>query len=251
MLNPDLDFAPAALSLQRTGRVVIANALHPELAQSLYQALHDGVQFDLKIRDHSGQRTLHSPLSEAQYSAALAAAQMAARTHFAFAYEGFDLIAAYLQRQNSAPPHAPQSVAQVLMMQLVEQLNAPDFLDFARRLTTEPALRRIDAQATRYRAGHFLLRHNDFSATEDRRFAYVINLSKNWRADWGGVLQFFDAPNQASAAQIETLPLKIIDTVCPAFNSLSIFKVPQWHCVSPVAAFVSAERLAITGWMQA
>jgi SM-20-related protein len=238
-------------------RVVIANALHPEVAQSLYQALHDGVQFDLKVRDLTGQQTLASSLSEAQYSTALAAAQSAARSHFAFAYEGFDLIAAYLRQQNTAPQNTapqnapPQNAAHALLMQLVEQLNAPDFLDFLRRLTAEPALRRIDAQATRYRAGHFLLRHNDFSATEDRRFAYVINLSKNWRADWGGVLQFFDAPHQASAAQIETLPLKIIDTVCPAFNSLSIFKVPQWHCVSPVAAFVTAERLAITGWMQA
>jgi SM-20-related protein len=251
MLNPYLDFAPAALTLQRTGRVVIADALHPDFAQSLYQALQDGVPFDLKIRDLAGQKTLNSPLSEAQYSAALSAAHSTARTHFAFAYEGFDLIGAYLQQQKNLNANAPLPAAQALMMQLVEQLNAPDFLDFVRRLTAEPALRRIDAQATRYRAGHFLLRHNDFSATEDRRFAYVINLSKNWRADWGGVLQFFDAPHQASAAQIETLPLKIIDTVCPAFNSLSIFKVPQWHCVSPVASFVTAQRLGITGWMQA
>lgn len=250
MLNEHLDFAPAAIALRTVGRAVIERALAPEFAEALHQALQTDICFDLKLRDAAGQRSLQAPFSQAQYAEALGSAQTHAAQQFAFAYEGVDLISGYLRSQQHTTNVASPALAPVLC-QFVEQLNSPEFLRFARQLTAEPSLRRIDAQGTRYRAGHFLLRHNDFSTTEDRRFAYVMNLSKGWRADWGGLLQFFDAPMRASAAELERLPTRVIESVCPGFNTLTVFKVPQWHCVSPVAVFATGQRLAITGWMQA
>ncbi len=248
MLNPELEFTEPMLTLRRTGRVVINNALDQNVAESLYAALRESVHFNLMLRDAQGQRAVKDPAAEA-HAQGLNAAQQHAADNFAFAYDGYNLIDAYL---NAGDGHnfAP------ILRELVQTLNGADFLNFARRLTGDKEIRRIDAQATRYSAGHFLLRHNDLSTTEDRRFAYVINLSKHWRADWGGLLQFFDTPNQTTSAQIAALEPKIVDSVCPTFNSLTVFQVPQWHCVSPVATFAKPSeaggmRLAITGWMQA
>ncbi len=248
MLNAELDFTESMLTLRRTGRVVINNALDREIADTLYATLRASVPYNLMLRDALGQRALkNAPVDS--YAQGLSSAQQHAADNFAFAYGGYNLIDAYLNADATQIP-AP------ILRALVQTLNGADFLNFARRLTGDPQIRRVDAQATQYCAGHFLLRHNDFSPTEDRRFAYVINLSKHWRADWGGVLQFFDTPNQATGAEIATMEPKVIDSVCPAFNTLTIFKVPQWHCVSPVATFAKPSemggmRLAITGWLQA
>jgi hypothetical protein len=80
----------------------------------------------------------------------------------------------------------------LLLHQVLEFLNSPEHLAFTRMLTGENRIRRVSAQATRYRAGHFLRRHNDSSESDQRLYAYVMNLSRDWQADWGGQLQFLD-----------------------------------------------------------
>jgi Rps23 Pro-64 3,4-dihydroxylase Tpa1-like proline 4-hydroxylase len=71
--------------------------------------------------------------------------------------------------------------------------------DFAVFLSEEPVLRFLriilgdgdisfaDAQATAYAPGHFLTAHVDDVAGKDWRAAYVMNLSKDWSVDWGGL----------------------------------------------------------------
>lgn len=39
----------------------------------------------------------------------------------------------------------------------------------------------------------------------------------------------------------------VTESWVPQFNCLSLFKVPAWHCVSCVAPYATAPRLAITG----
>jgi SM-20-related protein len=67
--------------------------------------------------------------------------------------------------------------------------------------------------------------------------AYVFSFTKNWKIDWGGLLQFHDDEN-----------CKIIDSYVPAFNALTIFRVPQWHSVSYVTPFAMGPRYAVAGW---
>jgi len=48
----------------------------------------------------------------------------------------------------------------------------------------------------------------------------VFNLTRKWRPDWNGYLQFFDENGNGS-------------TACrPAFNTLNLFGVPQPHAVT-------------------
>jgi Rps23 Pro-64 3,4-dihydroxylase Tpa1-like proline 4-hydroxylase len=66
----------------------------------------------------------------------------------------------------------------------------------------------------------------------------VLNLTRRWQADWGGLLQFVDAAGE------------ITDTWLPRFNTMALFRVPVRHTVSYVAPFANEPRLAITGWFR-
>ena len=67
----------------------------------------------------------------------------------------------------------------------------------------------------------------------------MLNLSRDWRADDGGLLLFLGADGRVN------------DTLVPRYNTLSIFRVPQAHAVTLVAPWAASDRLAITGWMRA
>jgi hypothetical protein len=92
-------------------------------------------------------------------------------------------------------------------------------------------------QATRYRPGHYLTRHLDDPKGESRRYAFVIGMTKMWRPDWGGLLQFFSEDGLSGA-----------EALIPGFNCIDLFDVKHWHSVTYVAPFAQAPRLALSGW---
>ncbi len=120
-----------------------------------------------------------------------------------------------------------------------EAINAPEMLAVWRALTGDDRIAYLDAQATRYRPGHFLTEHDDGQAGKDRLYAYVLNLTPAWRADWGGLLMFLSEDGHVAEA------------FTPRWNALNILKVPQAHAVSVVAPFARGARFSITGWMRA
>ena len=121
---------------------------------------------------------------------------------------------------------------------LYDFLNGETFLGFVRDLTGEAACAYADAQATRYTPGHFLTAHTDDVDGKNRLFAYVLNFTPRWRTDWGGLLLFHDADGN------------VAEGYAPTFNALNIFRVPQLHSVSTVAAYAGAPRLSVTGWIR-
>ena len=126
-----------------------------------------------------------------------------------------------------------------ILRDAVAFLNGERFLTFARNLTGFQDIAFADAQATLYGPGHFLTLHDDAVEGKNRRAAYVLNLTENWREDWGGYLNFFDKVGNIEAAYK------------PAFNALNIFAVPAAHSVGLVAPFAGALRCSITGWLRA
>jgi hypothetical protein len=89
--------------------------------------------------------------------------------------------------------------------------------------------------ATRYVAGDFCSPHTDLAPR--RTVAFILHLTKAWPVQWGGQLAILDSKFS-----------KVIDIINPAFNSLTIFKVPLPHAVIGVAAQSTKSRYAITGW---
>jgi Rps23 Pro-64 3,4-dihydroxylase Tpa1-like proline 4-hydroxylase len=117
-------------------------------------------------------------------------------------------------------------------------LNAPGMIARLRAMTGDERIEYLDAQATRYRPGHFLTVHDDDIDGKDRLYAYVVNLTPVWRADWGGLLMFLAEDRHVAEA------------FTPCWNALNILKVPQKHAVSFVTPFAQGARYSITGWMR-
>ena len=163
---------------------------------------------------------LHQELLQALYQRA--------RDDFEFVFDRYRMIEA---RREGLDPG-------LVLHVVVDFLNSPAFLEFARELTGDKAIRMVSAIAARYRPGHFLKMHNDRAGDEDRAFAYVINLSQGWQSDWGGLLQFLDDDQN------------VVETFTPHWNSLSLFRVPQMHQVSLVAPWAKEDRYSITGWFR-
>lgn len=232
LLNPNLDLAAYAAAFQRDGRVQIENALRPDVAEFLYQVLHEQVPWHLAFRDASGSRELppqqwmsFTPEQRQQLERDIF--HIAGEGQFQFCYFTYMMVSAYLQRRDVSLP----------LNRVVELVNREDWLEPMRRITGFRQIGRANAQATCYRAGHFLTRHNDASNKEKRLTAYVINLTKEWRSDWGGVLQFLDDDD------------RVTETLMPRFNTISMFRTPAMHCVSPVALYATGSRYTVTGWL--
>jgi Rps23 Pro-64 3,4-dihydroxylase Tpa1-like proline 4-hydroxylase len=236
MIDPRFDTAPWRALLQRDNRVQVENFLQPEVAERLRACLQTEVPWTLALRDADGARTIdhatYAAMQAPDIAALLEATAAGARTAdpdagFRFAYDSYMMISAYTQGRDPG----------LLLHRVLELFNTPDYLAFMRSLTGDARVRRVNAQATRYRRGHFLRYHTDIDSTEGRLYAYVLNLSRDWNADWGGLLQFIDDDG------------RVLDTFLPRWNTLSLFAVPAGHAVSLVAPWAAQDRLAITGWL--
>lgn len=117
-------------------------------------------------------------------------------------------------------------------------MSAPETLEFFRCLSGDRNINFADAQATRYRRGDFLTRHDDRVEGKNRSLAYVLGLTTQWQAEWGGLLLLND--QEGGVAR----------TIVPRFNNLVVFRIGQPHSVSFVAPYAGGDRLSITGWLR-
>lgn len=233
MLNPALDTAALARDFSLRRRLQVRDVLLPEAAEAIHACLARDVPWSLSCR-YGGEDRLLAP----EQLASLPPGELggigrrvleSAGAGFAFAFMSYAMVDNYRRGANPG----------LLLNSVVEEIASPAFVEFARALTGDGRIRRVDMQATRYEAGHFLNVHDDGGEEgADRLYAYVLNFSRGWRAEWGGLLQFLD-----DRGGVE-------ESLVPHFNSLSIFAVPRLHIVSQVASFAAAPRLAVTGWFR-
>ncbi len=223
MLNDSISWSDFGRTLQQYGLVDIPNVLIPERANALYRVLADQTPYRLAYRiDGQDLETDVDAIAEQHALQSLSTSQQ----RFTYLYDGYHLVKAHLANDRRVP----------LLRELLEYFNSPAFLGVARTMTGDAAIRRVDAQATRYRPGHFLRTHNDVLEEERRRFAYVLYLTQGWQSDFGGLLAFTDERDDVQYA------------IKPTFNRLLIFRVPHLHHVTAVGAMANVPRLAISGW---
>jgi SM-20-related protein len=232
LLNPDLDLDALATEFAEQGRLQIEDALRPEVADILFNCLHQEVPWCLTFRDRAGPRKMWpqelAALSPHDREDLEQQIREVAQAAFQFRYDSFMMVSAYKEQRHP----------ELVLHRVIEQINRQGWLEPMRHITGFQHIRRADAQATRYVAGHFLRPHDDVHEEEGRLAAYVINLTRDWCADWGGLLQFLGPEGE------------VTDTFMPRYNTISMFRVPADHCVSPVASFAPGARYAITGWLR-
>lgn len=232
MLNPELDIEALRTRFRERGRLQIEDALQGDIARALHGCLAREVPWTLAYIGEQGSTTLGQKelagMAPAERQRLENAIHERAGREFQFLYDSYMMVTAYKEGRDPG----------LALHRVLEYLNSAEFLGFARRVTGVEAIRKADAQATRYVAGHFLNLHNDFNSEQRREVAYVLNLTRDWRADWGGLLHFADGEGN------------VIDTFMPRFNTLTLFRVPAYHFVSHVAPYAQGARYAITGWLR-
>ena len=117
-------------------------------------------------------------------------------------------------------------------------LNSSEFINTLNEITGLQLIKLTTLFLSKYKTGNFLSPHSDKG---NGRLAFVINLTKFWKPQYGGLLHFMN--NERT---------EIIDTFVPLFNTFLIFYVPETigipHFVSHIAPNVKFSRYSITGW---
>ena len=241
-INPALDRAALAARFARDMRVQIADVLTAESAATLRDRLARETPWGLAIQagDAPAQSIRAAELAAMTPDARWALVQSveAAMTRhtaeddqsdYGFMFHQYPMLDAYLGGWAPGGLHD----------RLLEDINDAGFLGLARDVTGFADLIKADAQATLYAPGQFLALHHDSHVGQGWRVAYVLNLTvQDWRADWGGMLLFYDEAGNVTGG------------FRPQFNSLNLFAVPQAHSVSLVSPFAPLGRMAVTGWLR-
>lgn len=229
--EPAFDVSAAAERLKNAGRVHIANALAEADAEAVRSDMQNARWVAATI--DSEQQVLRITPGMAEAIDPGQRVRMAEEIHadagvkFQYLYDKFSIDAVCAAGRPCPPALAG----------FYEALNSDAWLSVFRELTGDDRIAGADCQASRYRPGHFLTAHDDQDPSEDRLYAYVMNLTRGWQVEWGGLLQFHDADDNISGA------------FTPRWNALNMFKVPQKHSVSMVTPGAQVDRLSMTGWL--
>lgn len=230
-LNPRLDPREYAADYARDGFVQVPDLLDAESADWLELALEHDTAWHLSFKTSEGGRMLSpqdmAAMGREELSSRVQRALASGQTGFSFVYLAYPIIEAFLAGRDEG--HATH-----VLMQFFNDL---PFMDFARAVTGEAGVTKIDAQATWYRPGDFLTLHDDTGVGE-RRAAYTLGLARDWRPDWGGQLLFHDEAGDITRG------------FKPGFNVWTVFKTPRVHSVAPVAAYAGGRRRSVTGWLR-
>lgn len=214
------------------GYVHIRDVLLDTDANRLYRALLAETPWNLVFTDrgkHIDMPPEQLDVMDAKHVHALQKAIYAqAENSFQYCYNNYPIFDAVKDGLNEG--HA--------LHEFYAWLNASAFLDFAREVTGFDDISFLDAQATRYKPGHFLTVHDDAADNKNRRVAYVFGFTQDWPTDWGGLLQLLDRDGNVEYG------------IRPQFNCLNLFKVPRAHNVSLVAPFAGGMRFSVSGWLR-
>jgi SM-20-related protein len=226
-VNPALNPKEYADIFRRDGIVQIKNLLDPVQADRMATVIRENTNWQLTYSDEKQDCVVlnREDLAKVDLNRLWGEVIQRASQGFAYVYLSFPLRAAY-----GGPEHANHPLGH-----LVNFLNSPAFLDFAGEITGQPGVNRVDAAATWYRPGDFLTLHHDEVGV--RRVAYTLGFTRSWRTDWGGQLLFHDMTGE------------IVRGLLPAFNVLTMFKIPRLHSVAQVAHYATEPRIVVSGWL--
>ena len=232
-INAGLDSQKLAAQFQAVRRIHAANFLAPAAAEVLASSLRET---DYRTFVVTNEEEVATPPGEEGRLSAEEVAEVydiaceGARNGFASFYES--------DRALSDTAASSDEAMRTAYERCVEFLGSEAFLSFVRNVTGQEKVSRVEVRATRFRPGHFLLFHNGtFAAdtTGKRRFVFELNLTPQWRPEWGGMLELRGREGHD------------IEGVLPCFNCLDLFEFPRGYWVSQVTPYAHASRYALTG----
>ncbi|HEX8213953.1 MAG TPA: 2OG-Fe(II) oxygenase family protein, partial [Allosphingosinicella sp.] len=228
-----LEPGPFQEAFASTGRVQLSPFLKEQCAEALLDHVRGRSDWHLVLNagakvfeiDRAGQAAMEAGQRERMEMMVAAAA----RSGFQYRFESVRV----------PDEEAARSERGSLLDRFASFMSSEPVLDLLRAITLAQDISFADAQATSYSPGHFLTTHDDAVEGKQRRAAYVLGLTREWRAEWGGLLMFHDPAGDIEQAYL------------PRMNVLNLFTVPALHSVSLVAPFAAEPRYSVTGWLRA
>lgn len=229
-LNPALDSASLRACYRRDGRVRIPH-LFASGAPELYRHLESNRDWVQLANHETGShelawKTWRQPGSTAR-SELEPGILARARDGFQYSYAALRV------------PTADESCENPVLTAIADLLRGEPILTLLKDITGVVAPRFTDGQVTAYGEGDFLTGHDDDLVGSDRKVAFVLGLTPQWRLEWGGLLLFHDLGSVDCAGLV------------PQFNTLDLFSIPRYHSVSMVTRAAPRRRFSITGWLSA
>jgi SM-20-related protein len=226
----DPETAKAQFAFHR--RVQIPAFLSPSTAERIHQCLMTETPWGFAYMDGTEPRIMHRRELESMTRArsdrvAKTITTQAGLGQFSFGYFCYPMQEAAAMGWN----------ADLLLHTVLAFLNSETMLETVRTICGTATLTPDGTQAVLYSHQHFLMQA-DGADTASGRIAFMLNFTKDWQEDWGGYLQFYNKDGD------------ILQGFKPAFNSLTLFALPQRHGISYVPPFATIGRLAITGFYQ-
>lgn len=224
-LRPDINADAAARRFAASGRVLIDSFLAEDAAASLLAALTAPMPW-ARVFLLEGQHRAADADGTAALPGRMDALRRAAEPApgaFGYTYDNVPIYDLARGRDEGHP-----------LVPVFHFLNSAPVLSLLRRVVGRKDVGFLDAQATRFRPGDFLTRHDDDVRGKERVAAYVLGMTRTWGEHDGGSLVFYEGR--------ERWP--------PRFNALSLFVVPTPHEVERVAPH-APDRLSVTGWLRA
>lgn len=230
-LNPALNVQDYAEAFERDGLVQIGNFFEPHIANRLETALRENTFWRLSYRDENREPRYLDGQELAKIDQKSLWDQIIKRASKDSTYV---CLSCPIEGTYGHPEQANHP-----LHKLYKFLNSTAFLNFSRAVTGEEKAEVVDATATWYRPGDFLTTHTDEVRGHlgARRIAYMLGFTRAWRADWGGQVLFHDGAGDISRG------------LMPAFNALTLFKVPRPHSVAQVALYATEPRFVVGGWL--
>ena len=240
-LNPDLDTSKITADFKSKRRVRIENVLEAGSAEAIFDCLRNYTAWELCYSGPNSEPMRVSNQDFLQMSAddlTKLGTEVHRRgaTSYQYIYKFFPIVDAIT---------AGRVTDSSLLYDIATFLNSAPFMQFARDVTADDRLVKLDPHANLYEPSHFKNLHDDMRVDKNardrstRRYAVVLGFTKNWSVNWGGNMSFYPAPNPISA-----------ESSYPGFNTIEIFEVPALHRVSIVMPFAAKGRYTIAGWLR-
>jgi SM-20-related protein len=236
-INPKLDATQLREHFKQTGRVHIENFLQPHGAEALYKHLRDEVQWRTFVV--ANENLMGTPpgmevgLSPQEDSEILGVAYDGARNTFASVLDADRLFP-----EDETDPEATDGRPVAMLDEFTRFSNCDAVKTFIATVTGFAEFESVQCKATRFRNGHFESFHDGMWApdnTRRRRASFELNLTPEWKPEWGGILEF------------RTTDARSVEGFVPCFNALDVYVFPQGHWTSVVSPFAGAPRFAIAG----
>ncbi|MDB4308132.1 2OG-Fe(II) oxygenase [Gammaproteobacteria bacterium] len=203
----------------------MTNILPEKLANDLSGAF-DELSWVLEIKDYSQKGRLEVPIDQVKNRNNLVGI-LYEREHELDMDDLFYIRLVVAAEQLTSEP----------FVQVTDFLNSDGFIESCKSITGAQDITHAWVEATCYDKGCFLGNHRD-DHHPGNRVAFVLNMTCEWKLDWGGLLLVENKPDNPPVI----LP--------PLWNSLSLIRIPVNHTVSGVTQAATEHRYSITGWLR-